>query len=119
MEEGVECFVEMVNNSKGIVVVTKSKNLHSSICIEMLYKIIREIKEAKEEFCEPITFQHYLMDSDDPASFTNKEKLFAIDEVERVLRDENPSIVSINGCGHLDSAKIKHFMKCTIWSKLT
>ena len=120
MEEGVECFVEMVNNSKGIVVVTKSKEAQNSTCIEMLYKIIREVQEAKEEFCDSVqcTLQHFLLNSDDPTSFTDKDKLFDMSEVERVLREGNPSIISINGRGHLDSAKVKHFMKCTLWSKL-
>ena len=118
MEKGVECFVEMVNNSKGIVVVTKSKETQKSICIEMLFKIMREIQEAKEEFCDPVTLQHYLMNSDDPASFSDKDKLFAMSEVERVLREGNPSIVSINGRGHLDSKKIHYLMQCTLWSKL-
>ena len=120
MEKGVECFVEMVNNSKGIVAVTKSEETHNykSVCIEMLFKIIREVQEAKEEFCDPVTLQHYLMNSDDPLSFTDKDRLFAMSEVERVLREGNPSIVSINGCGHLDSKKIHHLMKCTLWSKL-
>ena len=118
MEKGVECFVEMVNNSKGIVVVTKSKETQKSVCIEMLFKIIREIQEAKEEFCDPVTLQHCVMNSDNPASFNDKDKLFAMSEVERVLREGNPSIVSINGCGHLDSEKIHHLMKCTLWSKL-
>ena len=118
MEKGVECFIEMVNNSKGIVVVTKSKETQKSICIEMLFKIMREIQETKEEFCDPVTLQHYLMNSDDPASFSDKDKLFAMSEVERVLREENPSIVSINGRGHLDSEKIHHLVQCTLWSKL-
>ena len=97
MEKGVECFVEMVKNSKGIVVVTKSKEAQNFICIEMLFKIIREIQEAKEEFCDPVILQHYVMDSGDPDSFSDKDKLFAMSEVECVLREGNPSIVSING----------------------
>ena len=120
MREGVECFVEMVNNSKGIVIVTKCKKAQNSICIEMLFKITREIQEAKEDFCEPIVLQHYQMNSDNPASFAKKDKLFAMSEVERALREGTPSIVSIdiNGCGDLDTVKVNHFMKCTLWSKL-
>ena len=118
MEKGVECFVEMVNNSKGIVIVTKSKETQKSICIEMLFKIMREIQEAKEEFCDPVTLQHYLMNSDDPASFNDEDKLFYMSEVERVLREGTSLIVSIKGHGHLDSKKIHHLMKCTLWSKL-
>ena len=68
MEEGVECFVETVNNSRGVIVITKSKEEQKFTCSEMLFKIIREIQQAKEEFCETIALEQYLMDSDDPAS---------------------------------------------------
>ena len=118
MQEGVECFVEMVNNSKGIVVVTKSEETRKSVCIEMLHKIIREILEAKKEFCDPVTLQHYVIDSDDPASFNDKDKLFAMSEVECVLREGHSLIVSVNGRGLLESAKVDYLMKWTFWSKL-
>ena len=118
MQEGVECFVEMVNNSKGIVVVTKSEETQKSVCIEMLYKIIREILDAKKEFCDPVTLQHYVIDSDDPASFNDKDKLFAMSEVECVLREGRSLIVSVNGRGLLESTKVDYLMKWTFWSKL-
>ena len=118
MQEGVECFVEMVNNSKGIVVVTKSEETQKSVCIEMLCKIIREILEVKKEFCDPVTLQHYVIDSDDPASFNDKDKLFAMSEVECVLREGRSLIVSVNGRGLLESAKVDYLMKWTFWSKL-
>ena len=84
----MECFVEMVNYCKGIVVVTKSKEAQNSTCIEMLYKIIREVQEAKEEFCDSVqcTLQHFLLNSDDPTSFTDKDKLFDMNEVERASK---------------------------------
>ena len=54
----------------------------------MLYKIIREI-QAKEQFCDSVqcTLQHFLLNSDDPTSFTDKDKLFDMNEVECVLRE--------------------------------
>ena len=117
MEEGVECSVETVNNSKGVIVITKSMEEQKFICSEMLFKIIREIQQAKEEFCETVALEQYLMDSDDPASSNNKNKLFAMTEVECVLREGRPSIVSVNGKGHLDAAKVAHLMKFTLWGK--
>ena len=117
MEEGVECFVENVNNSRGIVVITKSKEAQKSTCTEMLFKIIREIQQAKEEFCGTVTLQQYLMDSDDPASFADEDRLFAMSEVDRVLRDRKPSIISISGRGHLNAIKVAHLMKHTLWGK--
>ena len=85
MEEGVECYVEMVNNSKGVVIVAKSESVHISTCTEMLFKIIQEIHQAKEEFCGTVTLQEYLVDSDNPAAFTNEDILFATCDIARVL----------------------------------
>ena len=117
MEEGVKCFVETVNNSKGVIVITKSMEEQKFTCSGMLFKIIGEIQQAKEEFCETVALEQYLMDSDDPASSNNKNKLFAMTEVERVLREGRPSIISVNGKGHLDAAKVAHLMKFTLWGK--
>ena len=117
MEEGVECFVETVNNSKGVVVITKSKEEQKSTCSETLLKIITEIQQAKEEFCETVELEQYLMDSDDPASSSNKNKLFAMTEVKCVLKEGRPSIISVNGKGRLDTAKVAHLMKLTLWGK--
>ena len=47
MQEGVECFVEIVNNSNGIVVITKSKEEQKFNCSEMLFKILREFSTSK------------------------------------------------------------------------
>ena len=117
MQEGVECFVESVNNSKGIVVITKSKDEEKSACSEMLFKIIREFQQVKEEVCETVLLQQYILDSDNPASCSDRNKLFAMSEIEQVLRERKPSIVSISGRGHLYTAKVVLLMKYTLWSK--
>ena len=38
-------------------------------------------------------------------------------QVEQVLREGMPSIISVNGKGHLDAEKIVHFRKCTLWGE--
>jgi ankyrin repeat protein/GTPase SAR1 family protein len=117
MQEGVECFVESVNNSNAIVVITKSKEERKSTCSEMLFKIVREFQQVKDEVCETVTLQQYILDSDDPSSCSDRDKLFEMSQVDQVLREKKPSIVSVNGKGHLDAEKIVHFMKCTLWGK--
>ena len=57
------------------------------------------------------------MDSDDPASFADEDRLFAMSEVDRVLRDRKPSVISVNGRGHLDAVKIAHLMNCSHWGE--
>ena len=105
MEEGVECFVENVNNSKGIVIITKSKESQKCICIEMLFKIVREIQEAKDEFCGTVTLQQYLMNSIDPASFTNEDRLFAMKDIHHVLNERKKFIISTTGRRQLDATE--------------
>ena len=117
MQEGVECFVESVNNSKAIVIITKSNEERKSTCSEMLFKILREFQRVKDEVCEVIALQQYILNSDNPSSCSNRDKLFEISQVEQVLREGMPSIISVNGKGHMNAEKIAHFMKCTLWGK--
>ena len=117
MQEGVECFVESVNNSNAIVFITKSKEERKSTCSEMLFKILREFQQVKDEVCEAAALQQYILDSGNPSSYSDWDKLFEMSQVEQVLREGKPSIVSVNGKGHMDAEKIVHFMKCTLWGK--
>ena len=117
MQEGVECYVESVNNSSGIVIITKSKEEQKLACSEMLFKILREFQQVKEEVCEIVALQQYILDSDNPASHSDRDKLFDMSQVEQVLRDRKPSIVSVSGRGHLSKSKVFHFVKCTLWGK--
>ena len=84
-------MVELVNNCKAIVVVTKSTNDQVRIqnCAEMLFKIINLAMEAKEEFCQTITLKQYLMplNADDISSFRDRENLFDLKDVARVLKE--------------------------------
>ena len=117
MQQGVECFVESVNNSKAIVVITKSNEEQKFTCSEMLFKILREFQQVKDEVCEVVALQQYILDSDNPSSCSDRDKLFEMSQVEQVLREGMPSIVSVNGKGHMNAKKIAHFMKCTLWGK--
>ena len=119
MEEGIECFIENVNNSKGIVVIAKSEEIQKLACTEMLFKVIKEIYEAKEEFCGTVTFQEYLMDSDDPNVFTDEDKLYLVYDVARVIKEEKPYVISASGPGHtqLKVARISHLSKYLFWGK--
>ncbi len=108
MHKGVDCFVEMVNNSKGMIVITKSKKEHKCACTEMLFKIVKELQEAKDEFCRTVTLQEYLMNSVDPALCDDEDKLHFISEVKDVLRYGEPSVISVSGRGYLDAKEVEH-----------
>ena len=112
MEEGVECIVELVNNSKGLVVITKSRieKERKCKCTEMLFKIIDLAVQAKEEFCHSITLKQYLMplDSKDTSSFRERDNLFDLRDVSRVLRDGKSVALSITGKYTVESSCIAH-----------
>ena len=119
MEEGVECFVEMVNNSKGVVIVAKSEEAQKFLCTDMLFKIIRETRQAKEEFCETVTLQEYFMDSADPASFVNENMLFYSSNIAKVLNDGNLYIISADkqGSNQLSAATVSHLREYIHWGE--
>ena len=112
MEEGVECIVELVNNSKGLVVITKSRieEERKCKCTEMLFKIIDLAVQAKEEFCHSITLKEYLMplDPKDTSSFRKRDHLFDLRDVDRVLREGKPVVLSITGKYIVESSCIAH-----------
>ena len=118
---GVECYVENVNNSKGVIIITKSEEAQKSVCTDILFKIIREICQAKvlEEFCETVTLQGYFMDSDDPASFVDEDKLFHANDIAKELKEGNPVIVSIGSQGRtqLSAVKVSHLKEYIHWGK--
>ena len=132
MEEGVECFVEMINKSKGIIVVTKSEVAQITTCTKMLFEIIRKIHQAKEEFCETISLQEYYLhvndstpfidvnelDSDDPITSTG-DSLFLSSNISRVLKDSKESIISahVNGRTSLKVTKVSCLQEYVHWGK--
>ena len=112
MEEGVECIVELVNNSKGLVVITKSRieEERKCKCTEMLFKIIDLAVQAKEEFCHSITLKQYLMplDPKDTSSFRERDNLFDLRDLDRVLREGKPVVLSITGKQKVESSSLAH-----------
>ena len=112
MKEGVECIVELVNNSKGLVVITKSRieEERKCKCTEMLFKIIDLAVQAKEEFCHSITLKQYLMplDPKDTSSFRERDNLFDLREVDQDLREGKPVVLSVTGKYTIESSSLSH-----------
>ena len=131
MKGGVECFVEMINNSKGIIVVTKSEIAESTQCIEMLFEIIRKIHRAKEEFCGTISLQEYYLHMDDSTPFIDISKLdlddpiastgdslFLTRDIAQALKSKKLNfVISANGCAKLKDTKVSHLQEYIRWGK--
>ena len=71
----MECTFEMVNDNKGIVLITKSEE-GSKEWASILSAIINKIMQAKADFCSTVSLYHFLLKSDDTSSFMNEDKLF-------------------------------------------
>ena len=61
MSEGIECIVEVVNESRGVVIVVKSWKKHTYQCIHMLTQIVNVVNELKAEFCCSVSLQYHIM----------------------------------------------------------
>ena len=122
MEEGVECVVELVSNSRGLVVITKSAEEEERIyrCAKMLFKIIDVAMTAKEEFCHTITLNQYLMPLDcyDVPPYKNPDYLFSLEEVCRVLREGKPNVLNVCGSKIIETSKLAHLKEFLIGGKL-
>ena len=121
MEEGVECIVELVNNSKGLVAITKSRIEHDRKlkCAKMLFKIIDLAVQAKEEFCHSIRLKQHLMllDANDTSSFEDRDKLFDLRDVERVLRTGTTVALSITRQSKVELSSLLHLKDSLLKSK--
>ena len=119
MREGVECIVEVVNESKGVVVVVKSRKQHTYQSIHMLTQIANVVTEAKTEFCNSVSLQYFIMKSDDPSSYSNEDKLCDITLVKSAIENNDETVFSFSGRQTLTLESLK-LLKChTYWGKFT
>ena len=118
MEEGVECMVELVDDKKGIAVVTKSKEDILEICISVFNSIVSCVMEAKAEFCYSIRPQFFLLDPTTSADYLHKDNLFALCDVMRVLNEGKSVVLSVTGNMRLDCSKIVFLRNFTLWNNL-
>ena len=121
MEEGVECIVELVSNSKGLVIITKSEEeyINKCKCTDMLFRMIGMSMQAKAEFCPSVSLKQYLMllNCNDISSFSDRDRLFDMSDVDRVLKEGKDSILSITGKWPVKANKLAHLKKFTFWGK--
>ena len=120
MSEGVECIVEIVNESKGVVAVVKSREKHAYECVRMLTLIIDQIINAKAEFCHSVSLEFFIMDSDDPSSFSNANTLYETKKIKHSLENTDHNVVfSASGHNTLDLERVKRTITChTYWGEL-
>ena len=114
MEEGVECIFEIVDDNKGIIAIIKVKE-NCKTWATILGKIINTAMLAKFEFCHAVSIYHFLLKSDNPASFQDSNKLFDVNDVQRVIREGKQYVLSVDGKELLDSSYLAVLKQHTYW----
>ena len=117
MSEGVECIVELVNENKGVVVIVKSREQHMYQCIHMLTQIADVITEAKTEFCSSVSLRHYILNSKDPSSYSNEDKLYDVNLIKSAIEKADEVVRSANGHKTLTLEMFKFIKHHTCWGK--
>ena len=119
-EEGVECMVELVDDSKGVVVITKSVKDRTEICISVFNDIICCVMEAKAEFCHSVRPKFYLLDSTDQSDYLDKDNLFLMSEVEKTLVSPKgkEGVRSVTKTRFMERSKLTCMRKLTHWDNL-
>ena len=120
MVKGVECMVELVDDNKGVVIITKSVKDRTEICISVFNDIICCVMEAKAEFCHSVRPKFYLLDSTDQSDYLDKDNLFPMSEVEKTLVSPKgrETILSITSERFMERSKLTCMRKLTHWDNL-
>ena len=117
MMEGVECMVEIVDGSKGVVIVTKSKEDMAENCANVFNKIFSCVMEAKDEFCHAIRPDFFLLDSTNESDYLSEDHLFAMNDVEKALAHPERSnwILSVSKKSRMERIKLFLVNKLNFW----
>ena len=119
MKTDVECVVEVVKQSKGVVVMIKSEREFDADCSCTFSEIVGKVLEVKQEFCHSLIAKEYLIHPDDMSqdiipSFKDLH-LFDMKEVKEALTENQRAVVSADGQRILPLSRLQvHRM----WSKL-
>ena len=118
MLEGVECTVEMVDDNKGITVITKSKEEHLENCMTVFNSIVSCVMEAKAEFCYSIRPQFFLLDPTTSADSLHGDNRFALSDVEMVLNEGKEVVLNNRGNMQMYRSKFSFLRNFTIWNDI-
>ena len=116
----MDCMVELVNGSKGVVVLSKSSMDGAEDCVGVFTKVVSCVMEAKAEFCHFIKPQFFLLDSSAEADYLNEDHQFALTNVERAFEcpEGKRVTISVSGRGKMELTKLQWLRKFTCWEDL-
>ena len=110
-------MVELVNDSREVVIITKSEEDKAESRIRVLNEITQCVMEAKVEFCHSMKPQCFLLDSTEDSDYLNEDNLFAMSEVEEFLASpqEGKALLSKTREREMKREKIACLYRLTHW----
>ena len=119
MREGVECEVELVHDSRGVVIRVISKKEKAENCFSVIKQLIKCVMEAKAEFCHTVKPEFFLLNPTSEADYLNPDNLFAMNEVNEALVSATTEIIfSVEGKGQMERSSVLWMRKLTLWNSL-
>ncbi len=93
MRQGVKCTVELVKDSKAVVVLVKSDNESPINFTKYFKEIIKCVKNTQSDFCHHIQPKYFLLDSTNEADYFNPDHMYRMSDVEQIL--EHPDEMEV------------------------
>ena len=123
MESGVEGFVEVVKESRGVVVVMRSELKME--CGRILSLVVKKISSILKEFCHALVTTEYLLDPKQLQTLSSLPEvdslqLYLMSSVKRMLSGNEGKIfmvISESGNGFLKSLDIGFLQQYPLWGK--
>ena len=117
----MECLVEVVKESKGVVVVVRSEEDCAVECESVFTAVVQKVLDTRTEFCHSITPETYLLRPGElnRSSLPDVDQLhlFAMREVEGVLLENKNRAVSVDGSRFLAPESHAYMNNSIFWSK--
>ena len=122
MESGVEGFVEVVKESRGVVVVMRSE--YEMKCGRILSLVVRKVSDILKEFCHSLMTAEYLLDPKELQTLSSLPEvdslqLYLMSDVKMVLSEkEGKMVISEGEKGTMKSSDIGFLRQYPLWGKL-
>ena len=121
MESGVEGFVEVVKESRDLVVVMRG-GLEMK-CAKVLSIVVKKISSIRKEFCHALVTTEYLLDPKELQTLSSLPEvdslqLYLMSDVKRVLSEkESNTVISKSAKGVIKSSVIGFLREYPLWGK--
>ena len=119
MEIGVEGYVEVVKEGRGVVVVMRSRRELKMECGRMLKMMVDEVHDALGRFCEGLVTTEYILDPRQLHVLPNIDALllFSLNEVKEMFTVGKNMVIDVTGRAGLMSSDIDFLQQYPLWGE--